>query len=263
MLFKRVVVVLILLPLLLGALFSPWPFLFKGLILAAIAVSLGELATMAQFRDREKGALIGLGLLHALFLLFVSWTAELLFVETAALLILVFLFFLLFHAELVEAARRLALMVLGLAYLVPLLSMVGLLRDQGPWWVFLLFAMTWLNDTFAFFVGHRWGKRRLAPRVSPGKTVEGLLGGLLGSLAGFLLVWYWGEIPMTLPAGLVMVLLVGILAPMGDLAESLLKRGFGVKDSGHLIPGHGGLLDRVDALLFVAPVVYGVALFLE
>ena len=140
------------------------------------------------------------------------------------------------------------------------------LRQLGPTpvagaaWVFLPLATTWACDTAAWFVGRRWGRRRFAPQVSPGKTVEGVVAGIIGAVAGAVLYEALVLTPLGLraPWGLVvgLGLAIGGLAPLGDLAESLLKRQAGVKDSGRLLPGHGGLLDRVDSLLFVLPVAY-------
>jgi phosphatidate cytidylyltransferase len=122
-------------------------------------------------------------------------------------------------------------------------------------------ALTWFGDTFAYFGGRAWGKRKLIPAVSPGKTVAGALSSLAGTvLIGALYAWLifgvWLGVPLSLVAGAVLGLLVSITAQIGDLAESLLKREAGVKDSGHLLPGHGGILDRFDALLFTLPVTY-------
>jgi CDP-diglyceride synthetase len=120
----------------------------------------------------------------------------------------------------------------------------------------LLLGILVFADSFAFFVGHALGRRRLAPRVSPGKSVEGALGGLVGGVVGAFAVRQLG-LPDLAPlqtAGLgVAVAAMGIV---GDLDESLLKRWAGVKDSGTLFPGHGGMLDRIDSLLFGAPVLY-------
>ncbi len=102
----------------------------------------------------------------------------------------------------------------------------------------------------------------MAPLVSPGKTWEGFATGLVGSLLGYLLVWYGFGQPIPLGPGLCLALATGFTGPAGDISESLLKRSMGVKDSGTLIPGHGGMLDRIDALLFNAPVVYGFVLWL-
>ncbi|MDP9347749.1 MAG: phosphatidate cytidylyltransferase, partial [Gemmatimonadota bacterium] len=127
----------------------------------------------------------------------------------------------------------------------------------------LLFApvlLTWASDTFAYFVGRAWGRRKLIPRVSPGKTVEGSLGALGGSLVVALgYAWVLGHFPtyrMTLGEAAVLGVLVSVAAQVGDLAESLLKRDTGVKDSGALLPGHGGALDRFDSLFFTLPLAY-------
>ena len=112
------------------------------------------------------------------------------------------------------------------------------------------------GDSAAYYVGSSWGKRKLYPEVSPKKSIEGALGGLAGSLAGavvFKLLWF-PDLPLI--HCLVVALFAAVLAQLGDLFESLLKRSFGVKDSGMIIPGHGGILDRLDSILFAAPVLY-------
>lgn len=122
-------------------------------------------------------------------------------------------------------------------------------------------ACTVASDVFAFFVGENLGKVPLAPEISPNKTVEGFIGGLFGSLLmgivifGIVGVAPWNGVVMGLALGLV----VGLLAPLGDLVESMIKRDLGIKDMGNLLPGHGGILDRVDAMLFVMPGVYFIA----
>jgi phosphatidate cytidylyltransferase len=125
--------------------------------------------------------------------------------------------------------------------------------STGFWWVLAVFGMVWGNDTAAFLTGHFFGKTKLAPRISPAKTWEGFAGGLVISIVGAFVL----TIPIHLPwfAALTMGIFTAIAATIGDLAESMLKRGAGVKDSGQLIPGHGGLLDRMDSLLFAVMVV--------
>ena len=112
------------------------------------------------------------------------------------------------------------------------------------------FILIWLNDTGAYFAGRRFGRHKLAPSISPGKTWEGWAGGLLASVAVAQLLTSWmpDEVPWTLLA-----LVVSVLGPAGDLTESALKRRAGVKDSGTLLPGHGGILDRFDSHIFAAP----------
>jgi phosphatidate cytidylyltransferase len=127
-------------------------------------------------------------------------------------------------------------------------------RSNGFNWAITAFVVTWACDAMAYFVGRALGRHKLWPRISPKKTWEGIAGGTLGAIiAGLALgVWLLG-IPWW--QGILLGTLVAVAAPFGDLAESLFKRQANVKDSSQLIPGHGGVLDRIDSLLFVFPVV--------
>ena len=143
-------------------------------------------------------------------------------------------------------------------YVAGLLGYTLLIRalPYGRRAVFLLVLMVWLHDTLAYYGGWAWGRRPLAPALSGGKTVEGTYVGLAGSLLGALFA-YLTFLPALGPWGVVVLgLAVGVAAELGDLAESLIKRAAGVKDSGRMIPGHGGILDRLDSLLFAAPCTY-------
>lgn len=126
---------------------------------------------------------------------------------------------------------------------------------NGLWWLLTVFGGAWGFDTGAFFAGHFFGRHKLAPNISPGKTWEGVCGGLIFSVIAAIL---FTTLPMGVPWYLAVVLglLVGIAATLGDLAESLIKRQTHVKDSGQFFPGHGGILDRLDSLLFAVLVVY-------
>jgi phosphatidate cytidylyltransferase len=125
---------------------------------------------------------------------------------------------------------------------------------QGAYWLFVVLAMTMLADTSAFFVGRTWGRHRLAPSISPNKTWEGLIGGIVAAvMGGSLLVALKG---MNWVHGAALGVLLSTLPVFGDLGVSMIKRQVGVKDSGNLIPGHGGALDRVDALLLTGAVGY-------
>lgn len=159
-----------------------------------------------------------------------------------------------------EAARQ----VLGVSYLALPLALFIALRaaPQGMVWVFLTCAVVFAGDSAAYYVGNLFGRRKLAPAISPGKTVEGSLGGLAASL-----LVGWGGAVLFLPGissagGVLLGGLVGLAGQAGDLFESCWKRAAGVKDSGTLLPGHGGILDRLDALLFAAPVAFGLRLWL-
>ncbi|MGZ6141758.1 MAG: phosphatidate cytidylyltransferase [Myxococcales bacterium] len=178
-------------------------------------------------------------------------------VVLTAVLMIAFADALIFEEQIPNAPRRVALSVLGVVYPGLLLSSLVRIRqlDHGEWWIVLTLTVTWLNDTSAYFAGRAFGKRKLYERISPSKTWEGAIGGSVGSIVGALIVQHFW-IP-GLPAWGAALIGAGasVLGPLGDLSESLLKRAFGAKDSGRLLPGHGGILDRIDALMFNAPFV--------
>jgi len=128
--------------------------------------------------------------------------------------------------------------------------------EPGAAWVYLALAITFLQDTVAYFVGRSFGRHKLAPRLSPKKTWEGAIGGMIGAIAGSLICLLLLGLPLSLSASLALGAVGGIVGPLGDLAESLIKRQVGLKDAGSIIPGHGGILDRADSLLFTAPALY-------
>jgi phosphatidate cytidylyltransferase len=143
-------------------------------------------------------------------------------------------------------------------YLGGMLGALGLLfaRDNGGAWVFFAAMISYFGDTAAYFGGRALGSRKLCPQISPQKTVEGAFFGLLASASSVLFAHY-GFLPsLPLWPGLVLAIFSGILAQLGDLTESLIKRSTGVKDAGWIIPGHGGLLDRIDSLLFVSAAMW-------
>ena len=126
-------------------------------------------------------------------------------------------------------------------------------HDAGPWLIAWMFVLVWAADIGAYFTGRALGRRRLAPRVSPGKTWEGALGGTVLAVAGASLL-AWGLGWAALPWWVVLAAVLAVVAILGDLFESAIKRARDVKDSGGLLPGHGGVLDRIDSTLAVAPV---------
>lgn len=130
------------------------------------------------------------------------------------------------------------------------------MSPHGLEWVVCTLVITWGNDTVAYFAGRFLGRHKLYPEVSPNKTWEGFAGGMLGSVGGMFLARATFFPDLTVIDCLAIGVLGGILGPLGDLCESMLKRAYGAKDSGTIIPGHGGMLDRVDALVFNAPMVF-------
>lgn len=130
----------------------------------------------------------------------------------------------------------------------------NVMLEPARFFVFLLVFSTWASDTFALVAGKTMGKNKLCPTISPGKTREGALGGFIGTIVVALI--FSLIFKFSLLHGLAIGLIIAIMAPLGDLVESVLKRTCGIKDSGNIIPGHGGILDRFDSLLFAAPAVY-------
>lgn len=146
----------------------------------------------------------------------------------------------------------------GLLFHAPLLREL----DDGREWVILLFVVTFSTDISAFFVGKAFGKRPLAPTISPSKTWEGAIGGFGGALAGAIAAVQVLGLDATVPQSLALGALAGVAGQFGDLAVSRMKRIADVKDSGWLFPGHGGLLDRMDSIVFNLVVVYYSALWI-
>jgi len=149
--------------------------------------------------------------------------------------------------------------IAGILYVGWLLSfLVSLRLDAGRDWLYLALFVTFGSDTAAYFIGKAIGRHKLAPQISPGKTWEGAIAGVFGAAIVSLL--FTLNTPLQLPLnywqGILLGVLVSVFGQFGDLAESLLKRNFGVKDSGKIMPGHGGLLDRMDSVLFAGVVVY-------
>jgi phosphatidate cytidylyltransferase len=159
-----------------------------------------------------------------------------------------------FRVPVDQGLASLGALAYGLPYLALPVASIYHLQRLDPWVLILLFAIVWLGDTAAFYCGKKWGRRKLAPVVSPNKSWEGAIASLVAAVvaAGAWSYLRLGELRLEL---LGLAVLISIAAQMGDLLESLIKRGAGVKDSGQLLPGHGGVLDRVDALLFAAPVM--------
>jgi phosphatidate cytidylyltransferase len=174
------------------------------------------------------------------------------------LLALVALGLMLRSAEMARGLPGAAAFLLGIVYIFGAWRCAVPLRAMSPYWLLFALALSWVGDTAAFVTGRALGRHKLAPRLSPAKSWEGSVASLAAGLAFafFYLGWLLPDVP---PASRLWIGAAGNAAgQIGDLAESLMKRGAGLKDSGNLLPGHGGWLDRVDSTLFALPVVYGV-----
>lgn len=260
MLWKRIATAAVLIPLLIASILlsvgrpGGWPFLLLCAVAAALCADEGFRMFLHGAGDRVSG--VALAVLAYL-------SAALLPGSFAVPALLVCVLLSVSHvlpgaADPVEKARRAATLSLGTIYVGGLLSTYPrtLLLPRGEHWVLLGILAVAAGDTFAYFTGRAIGRRKLAPAVSPNKTVEGAVGGLLGSVA-FSVLYAHGFLPFV-PAVYVAAAgaAVGIFGQAGDLFESLIKRAAGVKDSGTILPGHGGMLDRADGILAAGPILY-------
>lgn len=230
----------------------------------AYSVAVAAVAAVAAL---EFYGLMGLSWRHPLTLL--GLISVLLFIlvshfeggYAAPLLTLVAIFpliWLVFRSQVEDAATKWAWCLVGIIYIGWILSHLIPLRglEAGRDWVLFTLFATFAVDTAAFFTGRFWGRHPLASKISPGKTWEGAIGGFAGAMASvFILAALLPGIPVYWHVA-ILGALIGVFAQLGDLSESLLKRSVGVKDSGSLIPGHGGLLDRLDSVIFTVVVVY-------
>jgi phosphatidate cytidylyltransferase len=276
---RRWLTALVLIPLLLLVLFKGGHFFFVLFILAAS--SLGQWEFLSMFQTDSDGVRRAKALILGSIVLLSFCTAapatklcnpggilicnpSIVLFTLVLCLFLLLLFYLFTYGHIPDLSRELAVNILGLLYIPFLLGHFIWLRYlfEGEWWVLWLLLVIFAGDTGAFYIGKLLGRGKLYPAVSPGKTWAGAWGGIgaslaVGAVAGS---WLLTGVSTLFMAGLAFTLaVVGLL---GDLFESMLKRQMQVKDASQLLPGHGGMLDRLDSLLFAAPVLVYARLFL-
>jgi phosphatidate cytidylyltransferase len=241
-------------PILLYFMFWAPDLAYQGVVLLAIARAAHELMRMTMQDARESyafGVVSTLQLAATLILTDnpVLHSLSILFVIVGGVLVP-----LARPEPLDRAGQRLAWLIAGPFYVGGLLASLGRIHhgERGGAWVLLAMWIAWSSDTGAYFAGRFFGRHKLAPRVSPAKTIEGAIGGLLASLTGAFAAHFWFMPTLPLLDALVLAAVANVFGQAGDLVESLVKRSTGVKDSGNILPGHGGMLDRVDALMFTA-----------
>ncbi len=260
---KRIVTAAVGLPLALAAIFAlpgPWFFLALLLLLEVGVLEYAGLVERSASGAPTKGLLV-LVPLAAVALSPGLWppslpvvTTELVAIFVMAIVLAVGLLVLLARVPVEQGLTSLGAMAFGIPYFALPLASLSQLQQSDPWALVLLLAVVWAGDTAAFYCGRRWGRRRLAPRISPRKTWEGAGANVLASLS-VAAVWSLWRLGRLEPWMLLLALVLSVAGQLGDLVESMMKRGAGVKDSGWLLPGHGGVMDRLDAMLFAAPVM--------
>ncbi len=257
---SRLIVGFGLAPFILLAIYADHHAVFWGVVFVASLVAMYEFFSMfmADRTDRLVSLLFGAGSVAALYWMRGGRGGELLAVFLAT--VPVALYYVLRFGDMDTAARRVCASIAGIVYGGFLVTFLAIIRhdfgSDGSHLVLLVLAVAWLGDTSAYFAGRFLGKTKLYPAVSPGKTWAGAVGGLCGSVVAgvvvkllFLKGLPWVDVFLiTIPGAM--------LGQLGDLAESVLKRSTGVKDSGSILPGHGGILDRIDAAIVIAPYVY-------
>lgn len=274
---RRVLVSVLGIPVVLGSLWlGGWA--LGALLSVAAVLGAREYFNLARARGERPFDLVGMGAAGGLVLLATAWpsVADL---GPPAFVLLLGSTFLLTGASVWlrwpggNPMAAVTSTLGGIVYVGGALAFVPILRalpleagvPVGAWqasaFVILPVAVTWVGDSTAYFVGRAVGRTKLAPMASPGKTVEGGLAGLAGSvLAAGVVAWWgpaqWNVLALPVPTALWVGALLGVAVQVGDLAESVLKREAGVKDSGALLPGHGGVLDRIDGLLFAMPATW-------
>jgi len=254
---RRIYTVLVLAPLLYAVIRYLPPLAFSCVVVLAGALALFEFYRLC-FSNRSHSWLMGIGLAGFAAVILGAHRPEIIVPSLLAALVGIISIPLFSRAPLEQSLRDGAMTLFGVLYLGLTLSPLSMTRllPQGEWLIFFLLLVTWASDTGAYYIGTIYGRHRLAPTISPKKTVEGLVGGLIGAIIVSYAVRWWFLPELSGLDCLVLATLLTITGLWGDLTESAMKRSVGIKDSGGILPGHGGMLDRLDSLLFTAPAFY-------
>lgn len=254
---KRILSGVVALPIFFAVIYWGHPFWFFLLAVLAILIGTYEYFTMASHIGAEGFPRSGLVLSFLLTVCFYfqgqfisEWLILSLIVISAAWMVS--------ETNIKLAVDQMAYTLWGVIFVAGTLGHFILIRqmENGSFYLLYVFMVVWIGDIASFYGGQRFGKRQLSPVISPKKTVEGAFLGILGSLLAGLAAQSWFLSNILLSHCLIMAFFCGIIGQFGDLTESILKRNAGIKDSGDLIPGHGGILDRVDGLIFAGPFFY-------
>lgn len=264
MLILRILSALVGIPIVLAAVYygGPWYALFLLLVVNMGAYEYNTLLKKQNHNGAAAFTFIGVSLFIAV-----------VYFEQFQLLypLVMLLFFMLFVNALFSMDRLSlvdsALTLWGIVYLGGLAGFLLMLRalPEGALLTYIMLAGVWIHDTCAYFIGMKWGMRKFSPEISPNKSVEGSIAGITGTVAVFfsLAILVPEYAPLNPAQAVVLALGIAVFSQLGDLLESVLKRQLGVKDSGGIIPGHGGILDRFDSILLTAPFTYAFFLLIN
>jgi len=254
---RRLVVACILVPIFyLYVMYLPSNY-FLFLLSFITAVGLGEFYDMFEI----SGVLKYAGIFWGVALLAVFFLTRIFFTDALLLSVLTIMGLRLFLRRDPRSSRgSVAAAVLGLLYIPGLLVFQLSLVQAGPAWIILLYASVWTADSMAYYIGKGIGKKKLYEEVSPNKTIEGAMGSLLGGVVGCAIINAAVLHQISIYQTIILGAAVGAATIVGDLVESMFKRDAGIKDSGRMIPGHGGVLDKIDGITFAGPVFYWLCL---
>ncbi len=254
---KRVISGAIGIPIVLGIVLYGSPLLFFGFVAAIVLLASYEYFAMTSNTGVEGFPIEG-GVLSFLLLLGFYSGTQFLLLFAALLSVILFATWFFRENNVKVALGLIAYTVLGVFYIAGLGGYFLLIHnlEGGSQMILFLLLLIWAGDTAAYYAGQNLGKHKLMPMVSPNKTVEGAIANVLGTLLAALIIKLWFFQEFSLTHCLIAAFICGIIGQFGDFSESLIKRNCRVKDSGSLIPGHGGFLDRIDSLLFAGPAFY-------
>ena len=256
----RVIMAVILAVVVLAAIWFRPPDIFRWFVLAVIAVGSYELARM-RFFDRVERWMVVCAVLGVALAMVMKVPGDSILLLLVGILFIFSIGVMKRTPSMEGAWDRMGCAAYILIYLGVAFPYWALLRglNDGRWWILIALVPACLCDTTAYIAGKSCGKHKFAAQVSPNKTIEGFIGALIGSLVGTFVIWQLGGRWIPWWHALLLAFAMWWVSPFGDLIESMIKRSVGVKDSGTIIRGHGGMMDRLDALIFAGPLVYAYA----
>lgn len=257
---KRLLVAVLLLPLFYYSVMGLPEWCFFALLLGASVLAQWELYSMYRVTGLMKNS----GMLLGVLMLTAAYISRTPFPPVSMFAVMVMFAIRLFSVrDPASSFRDISFTLLTLLYVPGLLAFQLLLRHNGPQWIIFLYGCVWMSDSVAYYIGKSIGKRKLYQEISPNKTVAGAVGSLVGgALSGWILDTVLVH-SMGTGKSLLIGVIVGAVTIVGDLVESMFKRDAGVKDSSSIVPGHGGILDKIDGVLFAGPVLFLVSEILE